>query len=99
VEGSVTTYVLVWIALAREQPMGIDPRDVYQFQNDVSRHCDACLIVEPGFKTDLQGVGEELGAVFPTKILANLAEALGQLQLPPTVPVVIGHAAFSVLTD
>ena len=76
------------ISLARQQPMGINPRDVDQFQHNVSRHCDPRLVIEPGLNPDLQGIGEELGAVFPAQVFANLSEAFGQLRLLLTIRVV-----------
>ena len=76
---TVTHSIIMRVSLARQQPMGINPRDVDQFQNDMSRHCDPRLVIEPGLNPDLQGIGEELGAVFPAQIFANLSEAFGQL--------------------
>ena len=65
--------------------MGIHPRDVDQFQHDVSRRRDARLVVEPGLNSDLQGISEELGAVFPAQVFPNLSEAFGQLRLLLTI--------------
>ena len=55
--------------------MGVNPRDVDQFQNHMSRHCDPRLVIEPGLNPDLQGIGQELGAVFSVQVFADLAEA------------------------
>jgi hypothetical protein len=77
--------------------MGINPRDVDQFQNNMSRHCDPRLVIEPGLNPDLQGIGKELETVFPAQVFANRSEAFGQLRLLPTIRVVPDHAASSVL--
>jgi hypothetical protein len=63
------------VSLASEQPMGINPRDVNQFQYDVCRHGNPRLVIEPGLNPDFEGIGQELGAVFSVKIFANLAKA------------------------
>jgi hypothetical protein len=78
--------------------MGVNPRDVDQFQNNVSRRCDPRLVVEPGLNPDLQGISEELGAVFTAEVFANLSEAFGQLPLLLTIRIVPRHPISSILT-
>jgi hypothetical protein len=78
--------------------MRTNPRDVNQFQDDVSRHGDPRLVIEPGLNPDLQGIGQELGAVFPAQVFANLSEAFGQLRRLLTIRVANDHAVSSVLT-
>jgi hypothetical protein len=86
------------VSLAREQPMGVNPRDINQLQDNIRRHRDARLVIEPGFNRDIQGIGQQLGAVFPAQILANLSEPAGQTRLLPTIRVAPEHGLPPVLT-
>jgi hypothetical protein len=96
---AVTDSIVKPISLARQQPMGIDPRDVDQFQHNLSRRCDPRLVFEPGLKPDLQRIGEELRAVFPAQVFANLSETFGELRRLLTIRVVPGHAVSSEFTS
>ena len=66
------------ISLACKQPVGVHACYVNQFQYNMGRRCDSGLVVEPGLNPDVEGIGQELGAVFPVEVFANLPEACGQ---------------------
>jgi hypothetical protein len=78
--------------------VGIHPRDINQLQDNMSRHGDPRLVIEPGLNPDFQGIGQELGAVFPAQVFANLPEAFGQFRLILTTRVVPDHEVSSDVT-
>jgi hypothetical protein len=85
------------IAVACEQPMGIHARYVNEPQYNMGRHREPGFVSAPGLNPDFQGIGQELGAVFPVQVLANRSEACGQRWPLLTIRAVAFHALCSVL--
>ena len=84
------------VSVACEQPMGIHTRHVNQLQHNMGRHRDPGLVVAPGLNPDVQGIGQELGAVFPVQIFTNLSEACGQRGPLLTIRAVAFHDLSSI---
>ena len=93
---AVAPLIVMRIAVACEQPMGIYTSDINQLQYNMGRHRYPGLVVAPCLNPDVQGIGKELGAVFPVQDFANLSEACGQRGPFITIRAVAFHALSSV---
>src|SRR4051812_42068457 len=73
------SWTMVFRASARQEPVGLDPRQVEEAKEDGGGHDDAFLKVHPGAMRHLQGIGDGGNALVSEEVPPYLGNPVGEM--------------------